>query len=130
MSRKRGNGEGCIHKLKDGRWEARIMTGYNEKGKPKFKTFSSKKRDDVSKKLADYISNQKAKCYDFLKVLLRSQTRLPKSCPQRFLQLRLFFSFLFFIITDCNSHKKGSPFRRFFTAPCTTPETAPRQASL
>ncbi len=60
MSRKRGNGEGCIHKLKDGRWEARIMTGYNEKGKPKFKTFSSKKRDDVSKKLADYISNQKA----------------------------------------------------------------------
>lgn len=60
MSRKRGNGEGCIHKLKDGSWEARIMIGYNEKGKPKFKTFTNKKREVAAKKLADYIANQEA----------------------------------------------------------------------
>ena len=60
MSKKRGNGEGCIRQLKDGYWEARIMIGYNEKGKPKFKTFTSKTRSEVSKKLNNYIANQKA----------------------------------------------------------------------
>ena len=51
MAKKRGNGEGCIRQLKDGSWEARIMIGYNEKGKPKFKTFTSKKRSVVAKNL-------------------------------------------------------------------------------
>ncbi len=60
MAKKRGNGEGCIRQLKDGLWEARIMIGYNEKGKPKFKTFTSKKRTIVAKKLNDYIANQKS----------------------------------------------------------------------
>jgi len=59
MSKRRGNGEGCIRQLKDGSWEARIMIGYNEKGSPKFKTFTSKKRSVVVQKLSEYIANQK-----------------------------------------------------------------------
>ena len=58
-SKRRGNGEGGIYHLKDGRWEARIMTGMNSKGKPKFKTFTSRKRKEVADKLGisqSYIS--------------------------------------------------------------------------
>ena len=58
-SKRRGNGEGCIHQLKDGSWEARIMIGRNTNGNPKFKTFTSKKRNVVATKLADYIANRK-----------------------------------------------------------------------
>lgn len=60
MAKKRGNGEGCIRQTKEGYWEARIMIGYNKKGKPKYKTFSSKTRNEVAKKLSDYIANKKA----------------------------------------------------------------------
>jgi len=59
MAKKRGNGEGTINLLADGYWEARLMIGYNEKGKPKYKTFYAKKRSAVAKKLNDYIANQK-----------------------------------------------------------------------
>lgn len=58
---RRGNGEGGIYQLKDGSWEARIMIGRNAEGKPKFKTFTSKKRIVVANKLAGYIANQKEK---------------------------------------------------------------------
>lgn len=58
-SRRRGNGEGGIYRLKDGSWEARIMIGTNAEGKSRFKTFTSKKRTVVAKKLADYIANKK-----------------------------------------------------------------------
>ena len=57
-SKRRGNGEGCIHQLKDGSWEARIMIGRNANGNPKFKTFTAKKRSTVSAKLTDYIANR------------------------------------------------------------------------
>ena len=60
MAKKRGNGEGCIRQTKEGYWEARIMIGRNEKGKPKYKTFSSKTRNEVAKKLNNYIANKKA----------------------------------------------------------------------
>ncbi len=60
MAKKRGNGEGCIRQTKEGYWEARIMIGYNEKGKPKYKTFSSKTRNEVTRKLNDYKANKKA----------------------------------------------------------------------
>lgn len=60
MAKRRGNGEGCIsYSEKDGLWNARIMVGYNEKGKPKYKTFASKQRRVAAKKLADFIANQK-----------------------------------------------------------------------
>lgn len=35
---KRGNNEGSIYKRKDGRWEARIIVGYKEDGKPRYKS--------------------------------------------------------------------------------------------
>ncbi len=60
MAGKRGNGEGNIRLTKEGYWEARIMIGYNEKGKPKYKTFSSKTRAETVKKLNDFIVNRKA----------------------------------------------------------------------
>ena len=60
-SKRRGNGEGGIYQLKDGWWEARVMIGTNVEGKPKFKTFASKKRNVVASKLADYIANKKEK---------------------------------------------------------------------
>lgn len=60
-SKRRGNGEGGIYQLKDGSWEARLMIGTNSEGKPKFKTFTSKKRNVVATKLADYIANRKDK---------------------------------------------------------------------
>ncbi len=59
MAKKRGNGEGCIRLTKEGYWEARIMIGYNNKGKPKYKTFSAKTRNAAAKKLSDFIANQK-----------------------------------------------------------------------
>ena len=59
MAKKRGNGEGCIRLTKEGYWEARIMIGYNDKGKPKYKTFSAKTRNAAAKKLSDFIANQK-----------------------------------------------------------------------
>lgn len=58
MAKRRGNGEGCIYKTKGGYWEARIMIGYNERKKPKYKTFSAKTRKAAAKKLADYIANK------------------------------------------------------------------------
>lgn len=60
MAKKRGNGEGCIRQRKEGDWEARIMIGYNENGKPKYKTFTSKKRTTAAQRLADYIANKKS----------------------------------------------------------------------
>lgn len=60
MAKRRGNGEGSItYAKKDKLWVARIMIGYNEKGKPKYKTFSSKQRNIAAKKLADFIANKK-----------------------------------------------------------------------
>lgn len=59
MAKKRGNGEGCIRLTKEGYWEARLMIGYNTKGSPKYKTFSSKTRGEVVKKLSDYKEYQK-----------------------------------------------------------------------
>ena len=56
--KKRGNGEGTIRQLSNGYWEARIMIGYNEMGKPKIKTFTNKQRSIVAKRLADFITNR------------------------------------------------------------------------
>lgn len=34
MSKKRKNGAGMLRKRSDGRWEARVVIGYDEKGLP------------------------------------------------------------------------------------------------
>lgn len=59
MASRRGNGEDGIYQLKDGTWEARIMISRGAKGKPTFKTFTSKKWSVEATKLANYIANQK-----------------------------------------------------------------------
>lgn len=57
---KRGNGEGTIRELKNGYWEARIMIGRNENGKPKYKTFTRKQRAAVQQLLHEYIAKRKS----------------------------------------------------------------------
>lgn len=47
----RGHGEGTLRKRKDGRWEGRLITGYDEKGKPKFRYFYGKRQKDVIAKM-------------------------------------------------------------------------------
>ena len=56
---KRGNGEGTIIKNSKGYWEARVMIGRNEMGKPKYKTFSNKLRSVVVDRLSEYRLNRK-----------------------------------------------------------------------
>lgn len=50
--RKNPNGYGCVrYDKKSGRWVASVTTGYDNKGKQKFKNFSSKTQQEVIKKL-------------------------------------------------------------------------------
>lgn len=57
--RRRAKGEGCIHQLKDGRWEARITIGYKQNGQAIQKTFSSKRQDVVVQKLNEFKAEMK-----------------------------------------------------------------------
>ena len=57
--KRRGNGEGCIRKLKDGYWEARIQIGTQPNGKTKFKTFTRKTRKEVQDLLNEYIMKER-----------------------------------------------------------------------
>lgn len=51
MGRKRKNGEGTIRLRKDGRWEGRIVIGYNENGLPKTKNVLAKTKGECIEKL-------------------------------------------------------------------------------
>ena len=42
MGRKRKSGEGTIRLRKDGRWEGRVVVGYDDKGLPKTKKCAGK----------------------------------------------------------------------------------------
>lgn len=48
---KRGNNEGSIYKRKDGRWEARIVTGYKPDGKPSYKSSYHKTKKEAQSAL-------------------------------------------------------------------------------
>lgn len=39
MGRKRKNGDGTVRLRKDGRWEGRVVIGYDDKGLPRRKMF-------------------------------------------------------------------------------------------
>lgn len=52
MARKGRN----IYKRKDGRWEGRIIKGYNEQGKRKYHSVYGKNYSEVKQKMQDYIS--------------------------------------------------------------------------
>ena len=51
MGRKRKSGEGTVRLRKDGRWEGRMVIGYNEKGLPKTKNVLAKTKGECVEKL-------------------------------------------------------------------------------
>ena len=51
MARKRKNGEGTVRFRKDGRWEGRVVIGYDEKGLPKTKNVLAKTKGECIEKL-------------------------------------------------------------------------------
>lgn len=56
---KRGKGEGIIYKRKDGRWEAKIVIGYDpETGKPKRMSIYGESRKEVAEKLAQVLAER------------------------------------------------------------------------
>ncbi len=54
MPSKRSHGEGTLHHRSDGRWELRMMDGYQKDGSPHFKTFYGKTQKEVKLKLKEY----------------------------------------------------------------------------
>lgn len=46
MGRKRKNGEGTVRLRKDGRWEGRVVIGYDEKGLSKTKNVLAKTKGE------------------------------------------------------------------------------------
>ena len=51
MNKRRKKGEGTLVQRKDGRWEGRVVTGYNEKGLPITKSVTSVSKSECQKKL-------------------------------------------------------------------------------
>ena len=51
MAKKRGNGEGSIHKRSDKRWEGRIVVGCDDKNLPITKTVTAKTKGECEEKL-------------------------------------------------------------------------------
>ena len=51
MGRKRKSGEGTVCLRKDGRWEGRVVIGYDEKGFPKTKNVLVKTKGECAEKL-------------------------------------------------------------------------------
>ena len=49
--KKRTAGDGLLHKRKDGRWEGRIVIGYDEKNLPITKNVTSKSKSECERKL-------------------------------------------------------------------------------
>jgi hypothetical protein len=57
--RKRGNAEGSIYQMKDGRWRAAVTTGKDANGKPKRVVFTKPTRHEVRDELATALENQR-----------------------------------------------------------------------
>ena len=55
--RKRGQNEGSVYKMSDGRWRAAVSVGWRG-GKRVRKTFTGKTRSEVAKKLTDALQSQ------------------------------------------------------------------------
>ena len=54
MPSKRSHGEGTLRHRSDGRWELRMMDGYQKDGSPRFKTFYGKTQKEVKAKCKEY----------------------------------------------------------------------------
>ena len=78
MAKRRGKGEGCISKRKDGTWQGYVTVGYDtEKKRPKRKYFSGKNRKEIQEKInalagqvqrGDYKEVEKIKVADWFHV--------------------------------------------------------------
>ena len=64
---KRKQGEGMLRLRKDGRWEGRIVVGYDEKGIPKTKSVTAKTKAACEEKLAELIKTMKAEIAELKK---------------------------------------------------------------
>ena len=51
MAKRRKRGEGSVHLRKDGRWEGRVVIGYDDKGLPKTKNVLAKTKGECVEKL-------------------------------------------------------------------------------
>ena len=50
MPKRRSNGEGCLRRRPDGRWEITIMQGFTEDGRRSRKTFYGKTQKEANEK--------------------------------------------------------------------------------
>ena len=64
MGRKRKNGEGTVRLRKDGRWEGRVVIGYDDKGRPKTKNVLAKTKSECIAKLKVLRDSIKAPTHD------------------------------------------------------------------
>ena len=53
MAKRRKRGSGSVHLRKDGRWEGRAVTGYDDKGLPKTKNVLAKTKSECVQKLKE-----------------------------------------------------------------------------
>ncbi|MBE6564323.1 MAG: site-specific integrase [Ruminococcaceae bacterium] len=51
MAKRRKNGKGVLRQRKDGRWEGRVVVGYDDKGLPKTKNVLAKTKTECAEKL-------------------------------------------------------------------------------
>ena len=51
MARKRKNGDGTVRLRKDGRWEGRVVIGYDDNGYPQTKNVLAKTKTECLEKL-------------------------------------------------------------------------------
>ena len=51
MGKRRPSDDGMVRKREDGRWEGRIVVGYDEKGLPRTKNVLAKTKSECSAKL-------------------------------------------------------------------------------
>lgn len=64
MAKRRANGEGCIHKRKDGRWMAKVTIGWDpETQKTKQQYFYGKTQEEVKEKLREVINSKQNGTY-------------------------------------------------------------------
>jgi hypothetical protein len=59
VAKKRGNSEGSIYRMTDGRWRAAVTVGRDANGKPKRKVFTSSTRREVKDQLNDALKDLK-----------------------------------------------------------------------
>ena len=52
MAKQRKRGDGSLHLRKDGRWEGRVVIGYDEKGLPVTKNVLARTKNECAAKLA------------------------------------------------------------------------------